>query len=105
MRWESSTGETREPDPRIGTQHGIYEVLRDWGLPVSDHAKVVNGVGEVEDYLRDLEAKRHSLTHEIDGAVLKVDDRAVQARAGLDEQGAAVGDRVQVPPRGGPYDA
>jgi DNA ligase (NAD+) len=45
-------------------------------------AKVVNGVGEVEDYLRDLEAKRHSLTHEIDGAVLKVDDRAVQAELG-----------------------
>ena len=69
-------------DGRIGTQHGIYEVLRDWGLPVSVHATVVNGVGEVEDYLRDLEAKRHSLTHEIDGAVLKVDDRAVQAELG-----------------------
>jgi DNA ligase (NAD+) len=71
-----------QPDPRIDSQHGIYEVLRDWGLPVSVHAKVVNGVGEVEDYLRDLEAKRHSLTHEIDGAVLKVDDRAVQAELG-----------------------
>jgi DNA ligase (NAD+) len=70
------------PDPRIGSQHGIYEVLRDWGMPVSVHAKVVNGVGEVEAYLRDLEAKRHSLTHEIDGAVLKVDDRAVQAELG-----------------------
>jgi len=71
-----------EADNRIGTQHGIYQVLRDWGLPVSEHAKVVNGVGEVENYLRDLEAKRHSLTHEIDGAVLKVDDRAVQAELG-----------------------
>ena len=69
-------------DGRIDSQHGIYEVLRDWGLPVSVHAQVVNGVGEVEDYLRDLEAKRHSLTHEIDGAVLKVDDRAVQAELG-----------------------
>ncbi|NYI40819.1 NAD-dependent DNA ligase LigA [Demequina lutea] len=69
-------------DERIETQHGIYQVLRDWGLPVSEHAKVVNGVGEVEGYLRDLEAKRHSLTHEIDGAVLKVDDRAVQAELG-----------------------
>lgn len=70
------------PDARIGTQHGIYEVLRDWGLPVSGHAAVVTGVAEVEDYLRGLEAKRHSLTHEIDGAVLKVDDRAVQAEMG-----------------------
>ena len=69
-------------DPRIGSQFGIYQVLRDWGLPVSEHAKVVNGVGEIEAYLRDLEAKRHDLTHEIDGAVLKVDDRAVQAELG-----------------------
>lgn len=70
------------PDARIGSQHGIYQVLRDWGLPVSDHATVVDGVGEVETYLRELEAKRHSLSHEIDGAVLKVDNRAVQAELG-----------------------
>ena len=73
---------TVDADPRIGSQHGIYQVLRDWGLPVSEHAKVVEGVGEVEAFLRDLEAKRHSLTHEIDGAVLKVDNRAVQAEMG-----------------------
>lgn len=71
-----------KPDQRIGTQHGIYQVLRDWGLPVSDRAAVVSDVGEVEAYLRELEAARHSLTHEIDGAVLKVDDRAVQAELG-----------------------
>ncbi len=70
------------PDARIGTQYGIYEVLRDWGLPVSDRATVVRDVGEVEAYLRELEAARHALTHEIDGAVLKVDDRAVQAELG-----------------------
>jgi len=73
---------TAAPDGRIGSQHGIYEVLRDWGLPVSEHAKVVEGVAEVEAFLRDLEAKRHSLTHEIDGAVLKVNNRAVQAELG-----------------------
>ena len=73
---------TADADPRIGSQHGVYQVLRDWGLPVSEHAKVVDGVGEVEAFLRELEAKRHSLTHEIDGAVLKVDNRAVQAELG-----------------------
>lgn len=71
-----------KPDPRIGLQHGIYDVLRDWGLPVSDHAKVVKGLTEVEKYLGWLEEHRHKLVHEIDGAVLKVDDRAVQAELG-----------------------
>jgi len=77
LEWGDTT-----PDPRIGRQHGVYDVLRDWGLPVSEHAKVVKGLAEVETYLRWLEEHRHSLVHEIDGAVLKVDDRAVQAELG-----------------------
>lgn len=70
------------PDPRMATQWGIYQVLADWGLPVTDRATVAASVGDVEVYLTDLEAKRHSLIHEIDGAVLKVNDRAVQAAMG-----------------------
>ena len=46
------------------------------------------------------ERNRHSFGYEIDGAVVKVDDLAQRARAGLHEQGAALGDRVQVPARG-----
>ncbi|WP_062302278.1 NAD-dependent DNA ligase LigA [Demequina subtropica] len=71
-----------EPHPAIGSQHGVYEVLASWGLPVSEHARVVRGVEEVAGYLRELEDKRHSLIHEIDGAVLKVDDRGVQGALG-----------------------
>ncbi|WP_062386124.1 NAD-dependent DNA ligase LigA [Demequina iriomotensis] len=71
-----------EPDARVASQHGIYEVLRDWGLPVSEHARVVEGMADLGAYLRDLEARRHDLVHEIDGAVLKVDDRGVQAELG-----------------------
>lgn len=71
-----------EPDPRLVTQAGIYEVLSAWGLPVTDLAQVVSGVGQAEAYLAGLEAKRHSLVHEIDGAVLKVNDRSVQAQLG-----------------------
>ncbi|WP_296666256.1 NAD-dependent DNA ligase LigA [Demequina sp.] len=70
------------PDPRASSQHGIYEVLASWGLPVTEHARVVTGVAEVEAYLADLEARRHAMIHEIDGAVLKVEDRAVQGRLG-----------------------
>nr|WP_062515900.1 NAD-dependent DNA ligase LigA [Demequina gelatinilytica] len=77
LEWGAS-----EPHPAIGSQHGIYEVLASWGLPVTDHARVVSGVDEVAGYLRELEDKRHSLVHEIDGAVLKVDDRGVQGALG-----------------------
>ncbi|MGC4175135.1 NAD-dependent DNA ligase LigA [Demequina sp.] len=71
-----------EPDARLATQAGIYQVLADWGLPVTDLAKVVNSVGQAEKYLAELEDKRHSLVHEIDGAVLKVNDRSVQSQLG-----------------------
>ncbi len=71
-----------EPDPRAETQHGVYAMLADWGLPVSEHARVVTGLDEVAAYLRDLERRRHDLVHEIDGAVLKVDARDAQRRLG-----------------------
>ncbi len=70
------------PDPRAATQIGIYSVLKGWGLPVSDLAEVHTGVGEVEAYLARLEARRHSLVHEIDGAVIKVNDRDAQRELG-----------------------
>lgn len=70
-------------DARLVSQSGIYQVLSDWGLPVSTHAKVLRGIGDIEDYLLELEAKRHSMVHEIDGAVLKVNDRAVQTELGF----------------------
>lgn len=69
-------------DPRTTTQVGIYEVLRDWGLPVSEFTALLSGRAAIEQYLTDLEAKRHSLVHEIDGAVLKINDRAVQSELG-----------------------
>ncbi|HEX7589551.1 MAG TPA: NAD-dependent DNA ligase LigA [Demequinaceae bacterium] len=70
------------PDPRAATQIGIYSVLKEWGLPVSELAEVHTGVGEVEAYLSRLEARRHALVHEIDGAVIKVNDRDAQRELG-----------------------
>ena len=74
---------TTAPDPRLATQDGIYQVLSSWGMPVTALAKVVDSVGQAEAYLAELEAKRHDLIHEIDGAVLKVNDRSVQAQLGF----------------------
>ena len=72
----------REPDPRLEFQSGIYEVLKDWGLQVTEHAAVLDGIDAIAAFLDQLESKRHSLVHEIDGAVLKVNDRSVQRQLG-----------------------
>ena len=71
-----------EPDPRLDFQSGIYEVLKDWGLQVTQHAAVLDGIDAIAAFLDQLESQRHSLIHEIDGAVLKVNDRSVQRQLG-----------------------
>lgn len=73
---------TSIPDKRVETQMGTYKVLEGWGMPISDLAEIVAGVRAVEVYLSKLEAQRHSLDYEIDGAVLKVNSRALQGALG-----------------------
>ncbi|WP_062071924.1 NAD-dependent DNA ligase LigA [Demequina sediminicola] len=69
-------------DARAESQAGIYEVLAGWGLPVSEHTRVLTGVDHIERFLKELEEKRHSMVHEIDGAVMKVNSRSVQGQLG-----------------------
>ena len=66
----------------IGRQSEGYELLAGWGLPVSPHARVVDGVDEAWAYIDGFADRRHSLEHEIDGVVVKVDDRSLQNRLG-----------------------
>ncbi|WP_022868814.1 NAD-dependent DNA ligase LigA [Schaalia vaccimaxillae] len=64
------------------TQHGWYEQLQEWGLPVSPYTVLVNGQKAVEEAIAQIGQKRHSLVHEIDGVVVKVNDLALQRSLG-----------------------
>ncbi|MDR1711902.1 MAG: NAD-dependent DNA ligase LigA [Propionibacteriaceae bacterium] len=60
-----------------------YDVLASFGLPVSPYSKVVNSVDEVWEFISSYGGElRHKLEHEIDGAVIKVNDRELQRRLG-----------------------
>ena len=99
----TAAGSLRQKDPRITasrplamTVHGIgaydgeplarqseaYEVLHAWGLPTSTHYRVVTSVREAVAFIEHVGRHRHDVEHEIDGAVVKVDDRAVQEALG-----------------------
>ena len=67
-----------EPD----TLSGWFECLKNWGMPVSPHTKLLRGREAIEKRIGELGAQRHSLEHEIDGVVVKVNDRAIQASLG-----------------------
>ncbi|MET0838556.1 MAG: NAD-dependent DNA ligase LigA, partial [Marmoricola sp.] len=100
----AAAGSLRQKDPKVTASrdlgmvcHGIgarkgfepkaqshsYEALAAWGLPVSDQVKVVTSLEDVEAYIENAGANRHSIVpYEIDGVVVKVDDVSLQRRLG-----------------------
>jgi DNA ligase (NAD+) len=63
-------------------QSAAYERLRELGLPVSSRYEVVEDLEGVWAYIERYREQRHSVEHEIDGVVVKVDQIALQRRLG-----------------------
>jgi DNA ligase (NAD+) len=101
----SAAGSLRQKDPRITaqralqvivhgfgkweggshpprTQSGVYEKLREFGLPVSDRYKVVPALTEVTEFVGYYAEHRHDTPYEIDGVVVKIDRLDVQGVLG-----------------------
>ncbi|WP_033820074.1 NAD-dependent DNA ligase LigA [Kitasatospora sp. MBT63] len=66
----------------IDCQSHAYQLLRDWGLPTARHNRVVSTLDEVRAFIKQYGEQRHSVEHEIDGVVVKVDEIALQGRLG-----------------------
>ncbi|MEU4348558.1 NAD-dependent DNA ligase LigA [Streptomyces sp. NPDC023838] len=99
----AAAGSLRQKDPKVTATrplhmvvHGIgardgftidclshaYELLREWGLPTAQHNKVVGSLDEVRDFITYFGENRHSVEHEIDGVVVKLDEIPLQGRLG-----------------------
>lgn len=99
----AAAGSLRQKDPRVTATrplhmvvHGIgaregfdidclshaYDLLRDWGLPTAQHNKVVQGLDGVREFITYFGENRHSVAHEIDGVVVKLDEIPLQGRLG-----------------------
>ncbi|MFM7624046.1 MAG: NAD-dependent DNA ligase LigA, partial [Actinomycetota bacterium] len=99
----AAAGSLRQKDPRVtasrplslivhgigavdgrdfDTQSAAYELLKKWGLPVSSRYKVVSSREEVREFVDYYLEHRHDVEHEIDGVVIKVNERAAQVRIG-----------------------
>jgi DNA ligase (NAD+) len=70
-------------DDSVKAQSDLYQQLKTWGLPTSFRYKVYKTTKEVKQYIQDFEAKRHTLEHEIDGVVIKVDEFVKQQSLGF----------------------
>ncbi|MFE0250023.1 NAD-dependent DNA ligase LigA [Streptomyces sp. NPDC059010] len=101
----AAAGSLRQKDPRVTATrplhmvvHGIgalegftgmtrlseaYDLLKTWGLPTSRHNRVVDDLGGVREFIAHYDGEnRHSVEHEIDGAVVKLDEIRLQGRLG-----------------------
>ncbi len=99
----AAAGSLRQKDPRvtagrplrmlvhgIGARRGFeparqseaYVALAAWGLPTSDHVQVLDDMAGVVQRVAYFGEHRHSVEHELDGLVVKVDEIAVQRRLG-----------------------
>jgi DNA ligase (NAD+) len=99
----AAAGSLRQKDPKVTASrnlgfvsHGIgalegftadrlsdaYDAMDRWGLPVSPHRKLARNLAEVWEHVEYFGEHRHSVEHEIDGVVVKLDERAVQDQLG-----------------------
>ncbi|MFF2316711.1 NAD-dependent DNA ligase LigA [Arthrobacter sp. NPDC058097] len=67
---------------QAASQSETYRLLAEWGLPVSPYFEVLGSPAEVLAFIEKYGDKRHSLLHEIDGIVVKIDDFATQRALG-----------------------
>lgn len=70
------------PDPPVSAQSEVYELLAGWGLPTSQRYRVVDSVDGVQEFVAYYGEHRHSVEHEIDGVVLKIDELALHDELG-----------------------
>jgi DNA ligase (NAD+) len=82
-------------EPAVATSQTEWlAALRAWGLPVVENFWHPRGTEEVVAAVRELDAARRGLAYATDGAVVKLDEFALQAEAGFRGVDAATG-RVQ----------
>ena len=67
---------------KLAQQSQAYELLASWGLPTTSRYQVVSDAKAAYKYITNLEKQRHSIEHEIDGVVIKVDELARQRELG-----------------------
>ncbi|WP_051259365.1 NAD-dependent DNA ligase LigA [Schaalia suimastitidis] len=80
------------------TQYGWYQQIQAWGLPVSPHTQRLTGPDAISQRIDQLGHMRHSLDHEIDGVVIKVDDLDLQRALGTTSRAPRWASAYKFPP-------
>ncbi len=76
-------GYVQDDHLRVDTQWQLLELLRAWGFPVNEHARLFDTLEDVITYCLDWQQRRFQLPYEIDGVVVKINDRHQQDELGV----------------------
>ncbi|MFD7024261.1 NAD-dependent DNA ligase LigA [Promicromonospora sukumoe] len=76
LQWQAG-----EHEP-LARQSDAYTLFERWGIPVSPHNRVVDGLDGALEMIEYFREHRHDIEHELDGIVLKVDALEQQRRLG-----------------------
>lgn len=66
----------------FSTHAEMIEAFRRWGFPVAPFCRIVPTIAEAVEAIDELGSRRHDFRFEIDGAVLKVNERSLYASLG-----------------------
>ncbi len=66
----------------LDTQWEALKHLKELGFKVNEHISLLREFQEVEDFIRDMDAKRQEFPYEMDGIVFKVNEFALQEKLG-----------------------
>ncbi|SDQ10453.1 NAD-dependent DNA ligase LigA [Microbacterium sp. cf332] len=69
-------------NPPVSSQSEVYDLLHEWGLPISPHSQTHESVDGVLEYVAHYGENRHSVEHEIDGVVVKIDELVLHDELG-----------------------
>lgn len=66
----------------VTTQEENLHQLKELGFAVDVHDRLCHSIAEIEDYITEMQEKRHQLSYDIDGIVIKVNSLDTQAHLG-----------------------
>ncbi|MBO0783923.1 MAG: NAD-dependent DNA ligase LigA, partial [Ktedonobacteraceae bacterium] len=70
-------------DHNVRTHWETLQMIKEWGFPVNEHIQLAHSLEEVMEFCEKWEKERFNLPYEIDGVVIKINDRAHQEELGV----------------------
>lgn len=72
-----------EDNALFSTHSESLEAAKSWGIKIADTSKVCNGIDKVLEFLTIWDQKRHDLSFDTDGVVIKVNQKYLQEELGF----------------------